>query len=79
MLVTFPENCDLFVRNLCWLRKKYALPQKTLAALTGISLPILRMTERGEVIPRLTEEFVRRLCQIFDLSADQLMNTDLTQ
>ena len=71
-------NSEYFVRNLCYLRKKYALPQKFLAALTGISLPILRMTERGEVLPRLTDEFVSRLCQIFNVTPDALLDSDLT-
>ena len=71
-------NSEYFVRNLCYLRKKYALPQKSLAALTGISLPILRMTERGAVLPRLTDEFVSRLCQIFNVTPDALLDSDLT-
>ena len=72
-------NSEYFVRNLCYLRKKYALPQKSLAALTGISLPILRMTERGEVLPRLTEQFFDRLCQIFTVTADALLSSALSQ
>ena len=50
------------------------MPQKTLAALSGISLPILRMTERGQVIPRITEELVARLCAIFNVTAEELLN-----
>ena len=72
------ENYERFVRNLIWLRKKYAMPQKSLAALSGISLPILRMTERGQVIPRITEELVCRLCAIFNVTEEELLNDEMS-
>ena len=70
-------NYERFAENLVFLRKKYAMPQKTLAALSGISLPILRLTERGEVIPRITEELVARLCAIFNVTEEELLNEEL--
>lgn len=73
-----PINYELFVKNLCWLQNRYAMPQRTLSALTGIPLPVLRMTERGQVIPRLNDDLILRLCQIFDLSPAALLEIDLT-
>lgn len=73
-----PINYELFARNLCWLQDRYAMPQRTLSALTGIPLPVLRMTERGQVIPRLNGPLVSRLCQIFDISAEGLLTRDLS-
>ena len=73
------ENYERLAGNLIFLRKKYAMPQKTLAALSGISLPILRLTERGQVIPRITEERLARLCGIFNVTQEELLNTDLTE
>ncbi len=70
---------ERFVHNLCFLRKKYGVPQKSLAALAGISLPILRLTERGQVVPRLTQEQLTRLCQIFNITPNALLQTDLTK
>ena len=70
-------NMELFAKNLVYLRGKYALPQKALARLTGISLPILRMTERGEVLPRITPQIRTRLCQVLNVTADELFHTDL--
>ena len=73
-----PINYELFAKNLCWLQNRYAMPQRTLSALTGIPLPVLRMTERGQVVPRLNEDLISRLCQIFDISAEGLLTHDLS-
>ena len=73
----FPENTEIFVNNLCFLRKKYAMSRRTLASLTGISLPILRMIERREVQPRLSQPLVERLCRIFDVTPTALLESDL--
>ena len=76
--MTIPENTEIFVNNLCYLRKKYSMSQRALASLTDISLPILRMIERREVQPRLTEELISRLCQIFNVAPDTLLNSNLS-
>ena len=70
-------NGELFSKNLIYLRTRYALPQKSLAKLTGISLPILKMTERGEVIPRITAAALERLCAVFAVTSDELLHRDL--
>ena len=71
-------NAEVFGKNLVYLRTKYALPQKAVARLTGISLPILRMTERGEVIPRLTEDNLSRLCGVFNVTPGELLQQELS-
>ena len=72
------DTNSIFAANIRYLRTKYAMPQKTLSKLTGISLPILRMTERGEVCPRLTDQTLARLCAIFDTTPDALLHSDLS-
>lgn len=69
----------VFGANIRFLREKYSLPRKSLSKHTGISLPVLRMTEQGEVMPRLTQETIMRLCRIFDVTPDELLHTRITE
>jgi transcriptional regulator with XRE-family HTH domain len=72
------DEPEILVRNLIFLRKKYALSHSALAALTGIRRPLWRMMEREGAVPPLTEERLRRLCQIFNVTTAELLETDLS-
>ena len=58
--------------NIRLLRARYSLSQKALAKLTGISLPVLRMLERGEITHPISDETMQRLCTILNTSVQQL-------
>lgn len=65
----------VFGANLRALRLKYSLSQKALAKLSGISLPILRLLEQGQITRELPEETLARLCNILNCSLDDLNKT----
>ena len=61
--------------NLRTLRIKYSLSQKALAKLSGISLPIVRLLEAGQITRELPEETLHRICAIFCCDPGQLTGT----
>ena len=67
----------IFGRNICFLRRKYHLPQKAMAKLLGISLYNLRLLEDGKIPKQLTIDFLAPLYDHFHYPLDKLFCTDL--
>ena len=68
------EVGPIFGENVRILRTRYSLSQKALAKLVGISLPVLRMLERGEITHRITDETLQRLCAVLNVPAERLIS-----
>ena len=68
-------NRRTFGGQLQQVRKKYYLSQKALAALIGVSVYSVRGWESGTLEPQLHEQTMRRLCQIFNTTPEQLFGT----
>ena len=66
-------------RNILFLRSYYGMSQKTLAKLLGISPHRLRAVEAGSPQARLYDFHLRRLSEIFHISADALVGTEISQ
>ena len=66
-----------FPKNLIYLRKKYALSRKSLAKLIGIPENRLCAIEKGLCYPEVDIAVLNRLCQIFQLTADDLSHINL--
>lgn len=66
-----------FGRNISWLRKKYGLSRASLSRLTGICVDHLKCWEEGKTAPVFTNEQLHRLCAIFDISSESMIQTDL--
>ena len=69
---------DTFANNLRYLRKKYELSRQALAKLIGISAQTLKNIETGTVYPALDIKAFRRLCEVFQVDANDLAQTDLS-
>ncbi len=55
------------------LREKHSLSQSELALMLGISMRTIQNYEASKSLPRTTE-IVSKICEIFNLPADYLMN-----
>lgn len=66
-----------FCRNVTWLRKRYYLSRRALAALTGLSEYTLTCMEKREQPLEMPFETLERLSGIFDVSVEDLVHTDL--
>lgn len=64
-------------RNVKYLRKKYFLSQRSLAALWEISVASLRKMEKGQTCKKTDILRLVRLYDIFCVSTDKLMKEDL--
>ena len=65
------------VRNICYLRQKYAVSRRGLSKLMGISVYTLRGLEEGTIPPLFKSRELMRLCAIFDITMETLVHTDL--
>ena len=70
-------NGDTLGKNLSYLRKKYALSRRALANLSGAQEDVLKGIEDGSLSPELPIEVFQRMCQIFNLSPDDLAQVNL--
>ena len=66
-----------FGTNIQYLRTKYFLSQRSMAALLGIGIKTLRKIENGQHSKRADTYLLFRLCEIFCVSADAIMHEDL--
>lgn len=70
---------DTFAKNLIYLRKKHRMSRKALASSIGISQYVLKAIENGVTYPALPLDSFDRICQVFQISPDDLVHTDLGQ
>lgn len=75
MLIEMSDT--VFGRNILYLRKKYKLSRTALCNLTEINYYFLRDWEEEEDIAVLTWKQMKRLCAVFDISAESLAHTEL--
>ena len=64
-------------RNILFLRKHYGVSRKTLAKLLGIPYARLRRVESGEPVVRMYDFHLKRLADIFNVSADALVYEEI--
>ena len=64
-------------RNILFLRKHYGMSRKTLAKLMGIPYACLRRVESGDPVARMYDFHLKRLADIFDVSADALVYAEI--
>ena len=67
---------SLISNNLKYLRKKVSLTQEQMAQQIGIKRSLLGAYEEGRADPRISN--LLKFSEIFNLSVDQLIGTDLT-
>ena len=65
---------QFFSANIRYLRKKYHLSQRSLAALLEIGVGSLRRLEHGEFSQRVTVHTLHRTCLVFGVSADVVLS-----
>ena len=65
---------QFFCANVRYLRKKYYLSQRSLAALLEISVDSLRKLEQEELTRSVTVYTIQRICLIFGVSTDNLFS-----
>ncbi len=73
----YTEFEQQFGRNVQYLRTKYFLSQRSMAALLGIGIKSLRKIESGQRCKRAVTNLLFRVCNIFDVSADAVIHDDL--
>ena len=66
-------------RNVYYLRKEYGLSQKSLAKLLGIGVNKLRKIEKGDPFLTVYARTIRRLADVFFISSDAILFTDIPQ
>lgn len=76
-MIIIPSDEVLF-RNMVYLRKKYLLSQRALAKLIGMSVYHLRTIENGTAAPLIQSSELKRLCAVFDVTAENLIHRDLS-
>ena len=67
-----------FVNNLSFLRKKYHLTYRALGHLIGIPPHHVEFIEKRKVYADLPGFAFERLCTIFEVTREDLLNTDLS-
>ena len=73
------KELELFRKNIQYLRKKYGYSQKKMAEILQISASSLYRLEKG-IIPRcLTAKTLFLICQHFQISADCILNEEITE
>ena len=73
MYIEYNQNYHPLGKNLQLLRKQYALSRRALARLVGISEFQLKRLEDGSADPVISDVTLQRICQIFDIEANQLL------
>ena len=76
-MTDFAEFEPRFGRNVQYLRTQYFLSQRAMAPLLRISITTLRKIEKSQTCKRADTHLLCRLCEIFSISADAIMCTDL--
>ena len=66
---------NTFVHNLKYIRKQAGLTQKQVAAKLEVVESCYANWEQGRTEPNI--EMLRRLCALFDVTLDELINGDL--
>ena len=66
-----------FGRNINYLRKKYHLSRRALAALVGISIRLLNRIEQAEPELRLHHDALIRFRDIFSIPLEDLIHANL--
>ena len=66
-----PSTC--FRHNICYARRHFALTQKEMAQILGISVSKLRRIESGDPSVRLHDKMLCAFCNYFKLSADSVI------
>lgn len=69
---------ETFVKNLAFLRNKYQLTYRALGNLIGIPPFIVEYIEKGKMCPDLPVAALVRLCTIFEVTSNDLLETDLS-
>lgn len=70
---------DYLCQNICYIRKVRKMTQKEMADILGVGVSTLRKIERRAPNVRITGSILCRICNAFEISADVLIWTDLTQ
>ena len=68
-----------FVKNINYLRQKYALSRSALARLVGMDSWNLELISKGKRPPVFTSFQLQRFCMVFDLIYEELIHKDLTK
>ncbi|MBO5953411.1 MAG: helix-turn-helix transcriptional regulator [Oscillospiraceae bacterium] len=66
------------IKNICYLRKKYAISRRGLAKLIGMSEYTLKEMEEELRNPVFLHQQLERLCDIFEVSLEELLHKDLS-
>ena len=75
----FSEVSMNICRNVRYLRRKHRMTQATLADLLGIGCGSLRRLEAGNLPARFNCNNLCRVCDVFGVSADLLIYSDISQ
>jgi len=65
-----------FCNNLCFLQQEHGLQKKEMAEILGVSVSTYRKMERCEETVRLHCGMVSRICDHFQVSADDILMKD---
>jgi len=76
---TINKECDTFVWNVVWLRKKAGYSRRQMASLLGIGTRTLDRIEAGELPPRLKAGVVIRIADHFRCSSEDLFRKRFDQ
>ena len=77
MLVNIEES--MLARNICHLRKRYALSRRGLSRLIGMSVFTRKALEEDKGIPLVFEREWNRLSDVFDIDRKTLLSNDLSK
>ena len=69
---------ETFVKNLAFLRNKYHLTYRALGHLIGMPPFKMECIEKGRMYADLPVAALVRLCTIFDVTSNDLLETDLS-
>lgn len=75
--MTKKKECLIFCRNVCYLRKKYRLSQKSMALLLGIGVYSVCQLEKGILSNRIKLDTLVRLNKVFEIPLPDLFAVDL--
>ena len=70
-------NTCIIGRNLRFLREKYELPTIALFKLTDIPEPCIQAMEKGLYVAPMTEDQLKRLCEVLNIPTEHLIQTEL--
>ncbi len=73
-------NSKLMGKNIHFLRRKLRISQKKLAEKTGIPILHLKCIEYGttyDITYDISVEALKKVCELFDVSVEQLIDTDM--